>query len=140
MRQSVLDTDILSYITDQRYPEVSARAQQYYRVFRYFTISAITVSEVVEGLAGNHDYASIEAFLNRAEGFEILPVDLDEAVIAGKIFAALRESGQKIGQQDPFIAAVSIANDLPLVTNNTGHYQRVIDLGFPLQIENWREA
>lgn len=138
MKQAVLDTDILSYIIDQRYPEVSARAQQYYRVFRYFTISAITAAEIVEGLARNHDHAGIETFLKRAEGFEILPVDLDEAVIAGKIFAALIETGQKIGEQDPFVAAVAIANSRPLVTNNTGHYQRIIDLGFPLEIENWR--
>ena len=37
-------------------------------------------------------------------------------MIAGKIFAALSETGQKIGEQDPFIAAVAIANDRPLVT------------------------
>ena len=35
---------------------------------------------------------------------------------------------------------VSIANGRPLVTNNTGHYQRIIDLGFPLEIESWRES
>jgi len=140
MRQSVLDTDILSYITDERYPEVSQRAQQYYRVFRYFTVSTISIAEIVEGLARNHDHAGIDVFLRRAEGFEILPVDLDEAVIAGKIFAALKEVGQKIGEQDPFIAAVAIANNRPLVTNNTGHFQRIVDLGFPLEMENWREA
>ena len=83
MTQSVLDTDILSYITDRRYPEVSERAQQYYRVFRYFSVSSITIAEVVEGLARNHDDQGIETFLKSAEGFEILPVDLEEAVIAG---------------------------------------------------------
>jgi predicted nucleic acid-binding protein len=140
MRQAVLDTDILSYITDQRYPEVSARARQYYRVFRFFTVSAITIAEVVEGLARIRDHRGIEAFLKGAEGFEILPVDLEEAVIAGQIIAALAIAGQKIGEQDPFIAAVAIANGRPLVTNNTGHYQRIIDLGFPLEIENWRES
>lgn len=138
MRQAILDTDILSYIIDQRYPEVSARAQQYYRVFRYFSISSITVAEVVEGLARNHDSPGIQGFLKRAEGFEIFPIDLDEAVIAGKILAALAEAGKKIGEQDPFIAAVAIANNRPLVTSNTSHYQRIIDLGFPLEIENWR--
>jgi tRNA(fMet)-specific endonuclease VapC len=140
MRQAILDTDILSYITDQRYVEVSARARQYYRVFRYFSVSAITIAEVVEGLARIHDYAGIEGFLKRSEGFEVLPVDLDEAVIAGRIFAALAEAGQNIGELDPFVAAVAIANGRPLVTNNTGHYQRIIDLGFPLEIENWRNS
>jgi len=47
--------------------------------------------------------------------------------------------GQQIGHLDPFIAATAIANDRPLVTNNTKHYQRIVDLGFPLELENWRE-
>ena len=61
-----------------------------------------------------------------------------DRVIAGKILAALAQVGQKIGEQDPFISAVAIANGRPLVTNNMEHYQRIIDLGFPLEIENWR--
>jgi predicted nucleic acid-binding protein len=48
--------------------------------------------------------------------------------------------GQKIGEQDHFIVAVAIANGRPLVTNNTVHYRRIIDLGFPMEIENWRDA
>lgn len=140
MRQAILDTDILSYIADDRYPDVSKRAHQYFRVFRYFTISAITIAEVVKGREYDRDYAGRDAFLKRAEGFEVLPVDFEEAVIAGKISAALDKAGSKIGKEDPFIAAVAIANKRPLVTNNTAHYQRIVDLGFPLELENWREA
>lgn len=138
MRQALLDTDILSYVIDDRYPEVTAQARQYFRVFRYFSVSAITVCEVVEGLELSHDHVGLTDFLQRAKGFEILDVGMDEAVLAGKVLAALQRSGQKIGELDPFIAAVAIANGRPLITNNIGHYQRIVDLGFSLELDNWR--
>ena len=59
--------------------------------------------------------------------------------MTASILTELIRTGQQIGQLDPFIAAPAIANDRPLVTNNTKHYQGIVDLGFPLELENWRE-
>jgi tRNA(fMet)-specific endonuclease VapC len=59
-------------------------------------------------------------------------------ILAGRILAALSRTGQNIGDLDPFIAAIAIVNHRPLVTNNQKHYQRIVDLGFPLALENWR--
>lgn len=139
MRQSVLDTDILSYILDDRFPEVTSRARQYHRVFRYFSVSVISIAEVVEGLSRSQNQVGVSEFLRRAEGFEVLPIDFEEAILAGRILAELARSGQRIGKEDPFIAAVAIANRRPLVTTNTSHYQRIVDQGFPLELENWIE-
>jgi tRNA(fMet)-specific endonuclease VapC len=36
------------------------------------------------------------------------------------------------------IAAVAISNGLELVTGNTSHYQRIQQLGFTLNLTNWR--
>lgn len=117
---------------------MAAKAAQYYRVFRYFTVSSLTICEVVEGLQASGNLSGLADFVKRAEGFEVLSVGMEEAIVAGKIFAALKLTGQQIGDLDPFIAAVAIVADLPLVTNNVRHYQRVIDLGFPLILENWQ--
>jgi tRNA(fMet)-specific endonuclease VapC len=140
MKQAVIDTDILSYIIDRRYPEVVEIAKQYARIFGYFSVSVVTICEIVEGLEsqGNHERTS--AFLKLAEDFEVMPIESEEAVLAGRIFGALTRSGQKIGELDPFIAATAIQAKRPLVTNNLKHYQRVIDLGFPLELENWRKS
>lgn len=139
MNKGVLDTDTLSYALDRRYPEVNAAARQYERVFRFFTITAVTMSEVIAGYTKSRDHAALGEFLKRAEGFEILPLDEAEAIGAGRIIGELRRTGTQIGPHDPFIAAIAIENGLPLITNNTAHYQRIIDLGFPLRIENWKE-
>lgn len=140
MRGVALDTDILSYIIDRRYLEVVATANQYARVFKYFSVSVVTIAETVEGLESQGNFEGSAAFLKLAEDFEVIPIETEEAVLAGQIFAALNRAGQKIGELDPFIAATAIQIKRPLVTNNTKHYQRIIELGFPLELENWREA
>ncbi len=63
-----------------------------------------------------------------------------ETYLAGHILGALLQTGQPIGPHDPFIAATAIENDRVLFTNNTNHYQRIVDLDFPLELVNWREV
>ena len=41
---------------------------------------------------------------------------------------------------DPLIAAIALQAQLPLVTGNTKHFARIQDLGYPLQLANWRET
>jgi len=38
------------------------------------------------------------------------------------------------------IAAIVLQEGFTLVTSNTGHFQRIINIRYPLQLENWREA
>jgi tRNA(fMet)-specific endonuclease VapC len=58
--------------------------------------------------------------------------------LAGRITDDLDRLGQPIGRADPIIAAVAIDQGLELVTGNTGHYQRIQQLGYPLALVNWR--
>jgi predicted nucleic acid-binding protein len=138
MRQAVLDTDILSYLIDERYPEVVATARQYFRVFRYFTVSVVSVAEIIKGFEATQSYGRLTDFIERIGGFELLPVGGDEGILAGRILGSLMRTGERIGPLDPFIAATAIESRRPLVTNNIRHYQRIVDLGFSLELENWR--
>jgi hypothetical protein len=74
MRQAILDTDILSFIINRGHPEVQAMAQQYIRVFRYFSFSSITVTEILKGMQLVHDYERAREFLTSLEGCEIFPL------------------------------------------------------------------
>ncbi|MGO8671141.1 MAG: PIN domain-containing protein [Capsulimonadaceae bacterium] len=140
MNQAILDTDTLSYILDNRYPDVDTRAKQYLRVFRFFSVTVISVCEIIEGLEAIRDHSAAVAFQKSLESFEVFPIETEEAVVAGQILGALSRSHQPIGDLDPFVAAVAIVNQRPLVTNNHTHFQRIVDLGFPLTLENWRNA
>ena len=64
---------------------------------------------------------------------------LDTAVLAGRIYGDLERTGQPIGRADPMIAATAVARDLVLVTGNGAHYERIQQLGYALELENWRE-
>ena len=67
-------------------------------------------------------------------------MDIKSSEIAGRIYADLERTGQPIGRADPMIAGVALKNDLVLSTGNTNHYQRIKNMGYELEIENWRDV
>jgi predicted nucleic acid-binding protein len=48
-------------------------------------------------------------------------------------------AGTPIGRWDPLIAATALHYRLVLVSANVRHYARVVEVGYPLCIVNWRE-
>jgi tRNA(fMet)-specific endonuclease VapC len=82
--------------------------------------------------------ARVAPFLRFAAGHEVLLLDIEAAVIAGRLYAGLESQGTPIGRIDPIIAAVALRNQLVLVTGNTAHYQRVRVLGFDLVLDDWK--
>jgi tRNA(fMet)-specific endonuclease VapC len=61
-----------------------------------------------------------------------------DAILAGEILARLENMGQTIGMADTLIAAIAINSRRTLVTANEKHFQRVVQIGYPLSIKNWR--
>jgi len=87
-------------------------------------ISAITLAELSVGplVATNEEVrAARQAHLQQAEAdFDPLPFDADAARAFGQVAASLRRSGRKASARayDAMIAAVALANGLPLYTCN----------------------
>jgi tRNA(fMet)-specific endonuclease VapC len=135
----LLDTDILSEILKGIDARVAAKAAEYLREHGAFTLSAVTVMEVVKGLHRVGSERRLGQFLAEVRRHEVLPFDTESAELAGRVYGSLERAGQPIGRADPQIAAIALRHGLPLVTGNVGHYSRVQDLGYPLQIDNWRE-
>ena len=59
------------------------------------------------------------------DSFQLLPFDRETAVRYSRISLEFRASGNRIGANDLWIAAVSLANELPLVTRTVVEFQRV---------------
>jgi len=59
----------------------------------------------------------------------ILPLNDIVAIEAAKIYHRLRTTNKMIEFRDIFIAATCIVNDLPLVTLNKKHFNRIKGLG-----------
>jgi tRNA(fMet)-specific endonuclease VapC len=138
--KALVDTDILSELFRGKNPTVDAHAAAYRAQHGLITISIITLVEVVRGWhqAGKPERA--EVFRTWLSHCEVLPLDDGPGWLAGEIGGALARTGQVIGLADVSIAATAIHHGLVLVTGNVAHHERIRAAGFPLQIENWRDA
>jgi len=111
----LLDTSTVILLSRLRDPEALPDAP---------LISAITLAELSVGplvARSDAERAARVAHLQQAEAdFEALPFDADAARAFGQVAAALRRAGRKSSARayDAMIAAVAIANALPLYTCN----------------------
>lgn len=140
MDRSVLDTDIFSEVLKRRNGAVVQRAEEYLRLHGRFTITCITVLEVVAGWHRLQREDRVQELLGRLPDLEVLPFDTDAAVQAGRIESDLVRLGRTVGRADSMIAAIASTKRLPLVTGNTDHYARIRELGVPLTLSDWRSA
>jgi tRNA(fMet)-specific endonuclease VapC len=119
-------------------PTSPANATAYRNGFGRYTLSVISIMEIVRGWQRKQSPRRLQRFLTSIASEEILPFDQPAAELAGRIAGDLDRTGQPIGRVDPMIAAMALQHGLELVTGNTAHYQRVQQLGYPLPLINWR--
>ena len=105
-------------------------------------ISAITLAELSVGplvARTEEERSARQAHLQQAEAdFDPLPFDAAAARAFGQVAASLRRAGRKPAARsyDAMIAAVAVANDLPLYTCNPDDFTaierlRVVDVPHP---------
>lgn len=136
--KTLLDTDIFSELMRGKNEVVRARADAYVKQHGRLAISTVTVLEVVKGLqkAGRQD--ARERFVSSLPSVEIVPMGLEEAIVAGRIYGDLERLGQPIGRADPMIAGIAVVHGLVLVTGNERHYARIQAAGYSLVLDNWK--
>jgi predicted nucleic acid-binding protein len=94
-------------------------------------ITAVTLAELAVGplvTSDDGERARRQAHLQQAEAdFVPLAFDADAARAFGQVAASLRRSGRKAsaGAYDAMIAAVALANDLPVYTCNPGDFSGI---------------
>jgi tRNA(fMet)-specific endonuclease VapC len=138
VNKALLDTDIYSEVLKAKNPTVAQNAATYRQHHGVYTVSVITVMEVVQGFHRMQNAGRVTNFLNAVALERVIAFDQHTAVLAGRISGDLDRTGQVIGLADPMIAAVALQNGLELVTGNTTHFQRIQHLGYPLWLANWR--
>ena len=97
-------------------------------------ISAITLAELSFGplvALDDSERATRQSHLQQAESdFDPLPFDAEAARAFGRVASSLRQAGRKSSARsyDAMIAAVAIANDLPLYTCNPEDFRGIPEL------------
>jgi tRNA(fMet)-specific endonuclease VapC len=128
----LLDTNICIYIRQSRPPEVLKRFQKLRP--GEAVLSVITFGELLYGAARSTRRAEALARLEELRGLlPVLPLDESVADAYGVIRADLESRGERIGNNDLWIAAHSLSTSLVLVTNNESEFSRVKGL----KIQNW---
>ncbi len=138
MEKTLLDTDIFSEVLKQKHAHVAMVAQAYYQQFGGYTISTMTILEIIKGFHKADRETEIQAFLEKISEADILTLTTKSAELAGRIYAELEQTGQPIGRMDPIIAAIAITQCMLLATGNTKHYKRIQRLGYELRLTNWK--
>lgn len=85
-------------------------------------VSSITVFELFSGATNTDKYGKVQKLL---QDVLVLPMTASVGEKAGEIFRMLRSTGSMIEVSDIFIAATALANNLPVKTLNTRHFERV---------------
>jgi tRNA(fMet)-specific endonuclease VapC len=138
LNKVLLDTDILSEVLKGINRQVLLQSNAYIQTFGSYTISVITVMEIVRGWHRLQREDRVQRFLGALSTTEVLSMDSATAALAGRMYADLQRTGQLIGVADSIIAATALQNDLVLVTGNQNHYQRIQSQGYNLMLDNWR--
>lgn len=129
----LLDTNICIYFANGRHAQISARLASI--PAGELAISVITYGELLYGAAKSARVAENRAIIAKLVTDLVAPLSLPLGAAAayGEAKAQLRAKGQIISDNDLWIAAHALAEDLVMVTNNVGEFKRVKGL----KVENW---
>jgi predicted nucleic acid-binding protein len=138
VNKALLDTDTYSEVLKAVNPTVAKNATSYRQQHGMYSLSVVSVMEIVYGFQRVQNHRRLQNFLAAVAQEEVISLEHPAAVLAGRISGDLDRTGQTIGKADPMIAAIALHHGLELVTGNTSHYQRIQQLGYPLTLSNWR--
>ena len=130
----LLDTNTCIYFMKGTYPRLTEK------LFSLdpsnLLISSVTVFELEYGAEkskwGEKTRQQLALFLSP---FTILPFDGSDALTAGRIRGILQRQGAPIGPYDVLIAAQGVNRGVPIVTHNTGEFNRIPGI----LLEDWVE-
>ncbi len=132
MTRYLLDTNICIYIINKRPPVVFERFRRI--KLMQLHIPTIVISELYFGLEKNQSHKRNASFLEKfIAPLSVTGFSIDAAKQAAKIRYHLRQQGRPIGAYDIQIAAVAMAENMVLITNNTKEFERIEGL----KLENW---
>ena len=132
MKRCTLDTNIITAFlkNDLRVVE---RVSNYLELFGKLTINIISYYEILRGLKDLGNQEKLRSFEDFIQANELVLIRKETVEQAAEIYAYLKKDGNLIEDADILMAAISIVEDLVLITNNTSHFNRVKGLS----LDNW---
>ena len=98
-------------------------------------ICSVVYYEVMRGYDRDINRQKVEVFNALCNDAKRFKLNDKAAGFAAEIYRYLCKRGQKIEDDDIFIAAITLANDAILITDNVKHFERVLNL----KVVNWKD-
>jgi predicted nucleic acid-binding protein len=117
--------DLEEEVTERKFGPALAFANAHRRAAP--RISIITLGELA---AGSSKETGVRKFLSR---YRVISLKPEIAYLAGRLERALSAKGQRLGENDNWIAATALYYGEPIVTNDND-FSRVTKVGLPLKI------
>jgi predicted nucleic acid-binding protein len=132
MKRCTLDTNIITAFlkNDLRVVE---KVSKYLELYDKLTINIISYYEILRGLKDLGNQEKLRSFEDFIQANELVLIRKETVEQAAEIYAYLKKDGNLIEDADILMAAISIVEDLVLITNNTSHFNRVKGLS----LDNW---
>ena len=116
----IADTDVLIDFLASVQPATDQIAE--YIAADQLQTTAVSCFELLSGAGENKRGHAVRKLL---ESLGVLPLDRAAAEQAADVRRRLERTGQKIGMGDSLIAGIALAHDVPLLTRNRSHFERV---------------
>ncbi len=104
-------------------------------------VSMVTVTELQVGVNLQYERGTTahqratENLTRLLARFELLGINRPVAVAAAEIITSLRQTGDRLDDlHDVYIGATAMVEQLPVLTSNTAHFERIEDV----QVLNWQ--
>lgn len=105
-------------------------------------ISMVTVTELRLGVNFQYDRGTdrhqqaLDELDRLIARFDVLPISRPIATTAADIIVEFRDSGLRLDDlHDVYVGATARAQQLPVLTANTGHFERIEDV----EVIDWKE-
>jgi len=129
----VLDTDILIGFLRNNKEAVSKISELLAKHVILFTTSINTAELYFGAYLSEKTKENLETIEKLIKTINIIPFELNHSKIYGEIRSDLQKKGEIINELDIFIATIAIEKDLPIITRNTKHFDRIMKL----KVETW---
>lgn len=102
---------------------------EYVKGLKELPVSQLFISEITlyEFIRGTREIGEAKKLLE--EGFAVIYHNNSIVLKASEIWKYLKRKGMLIDDRDILIGATAISKNLPLLTNNVRHYERLKEFG-----------
>ncbi len=129
----LLDTDLLIGFLRDNNEAVKMISNLLKKHVILYTTSINTAELYFGAFLSSKVQENMEAVEKLLNTLKIIPFELVHSKIYGELRSDLQKRGEIINEMDIFIASMAIEKDLPIITRNTNHFERIMKL----KVEIW---